>query len=335
MVRIWFNHWFSTSYQIINLLKKENKDFVVIGSNRQYYSVIQNACDEWYEEPELNGEEYLEFCIGFCKKNKINAFVPKHNMVDISKNIDRFHEIGVKVMVDKYELISILSNKDKTYDLFKNSKNIQVPDFKVVRSLVEFEEAYRELNKKYERVCVKFVQDEGGQSFRIIENTISKFAALSLYPSSKISYLSFVDALSDEVEFKDMIVMPYLPGNEISVDCLKTANGLIAIPRMKGPSRDEQIQFHDDIIGMCNEILEKVPLEYPCNIQFKILDNIPYLLEINTRMSGGIQMSCLATEVNIPDIAINKLLGVNKKWSANKSTKRVSYIEMAQLIELD
>ena len=34
-----------------------------------------------------------------------------------------------------------------------------------------------------------------------------------------------------------------------------------------------------------------------------------YLLEINSRMSGGLQLSCKATGINIPSIAINQLLG--------------------------
>lgn len=65
-------------------------------------------------------------------------------------------------------------------------------------------------------------------------------------------------------------------------------------------------------------------LECPCNIQFKYLDDIPYFLEINTRMSGGIQMSCLASGVNIPNLAINKLLGRKKDWNNNKEGKCIS-----------
>ena len=37
-----------------------------------------------------------------------------------------------------------------------------------------------------------------------------------------------------------------------------------------------------------------------------ILDRIPYFLEVNTRMSGGIQMACYASGVNIPQLCIEK-----------------------------
>jgi hypothetical protein len=180
---------------------------------------------------------------------------------------------------------------------------------------------------------MKFVQDEGGMSFRVIDDSISKFKSLLRYPSVEVSYATVIEALSEKETFKDIMVMPYLPGNEISVDCLQTIHGLIAIPRIKGPSRDELVEFDDSILTMCKEVLEKVPLVYPCNIQFKYLDNIPYLLEVNTSMSGGLPMSCLATKVNIPNIAIHKMLGNHKEWSLNRTSKKVSYVEIPQLIE--
>jgi hypothetical protein len=32
-------------------------------------------------------------------------------------------------------------------------------------------------------------------------------------------------------------------------------------------------------------------------------------------MSGGLQLACVATEINIPNIAVNQLFGINKNWS--------------------
>ena len=128
------------------------------------------------------------------------------------------------------------------------------------------------------------------------------------------------------------MVMPYLPGNEISVDCLNTASGLIAIPRYKGSARHERILFDEDILKMTRCIMNRIQLQYPCNIQFKVSEGIPYLLEINTRMSGGLQMACLAENINIPNIALNKLLGKNVDWSFTPEEKVVSYIEVPKVI---
>ena len=333
MVRVWFNHWFSTSYNIIEMMKKDkNEEIIVIGTNKKIHSVISQVCDEWYEEPDLEREDYIEFCIDFCMKHDIDVFIPRNKMVDISKNISRFQEIGVTVMADSYEKISILNNKAKTYELFQKENDIKVPEFEVVTTFEDFSKAYDKLRTKYDKLCIKFVNDEGGMSFRIIKQDINEYGSLFQYPSSDISISHLKSILSERESFKEMMIMPYLSGEEISVDCLNTESGLIAVPRYKGNLRAERIAFDPCIIHMCKRIIEIIHLEFPCNIQFKLLEETPYLLEINTRMSGGIQMSCLGAEINIPNIALNKILGKTAGWSLNKHECIVSYIEMPQII---
>ena len=103
MTRIWLNHWFSTAYNIINLLRENNPDFWIIGSNENLESPIKSVCDEWYQEPVLKGEEYIDFCLQFCEEHSVDVFMPRREMIAISKYKDRFSSHGVKVMVDDYK----------------------------------------------------------------------------------------------------------------------------------------------------------------------------------------------------------------------------------------
>jgi carbamoylphosphate synthase large subunit len=59
---------------------------------------------------------------------------------------------------------------------------------------------------------------------------------------------------------------------------------------------------------------------------------VPYLLEVNARMSGGIQLSYAATGINIPNIAVNRLLGIEKRQVWDKTTRVVSFIETPILL---
>lgn len=333
MIRVWFNHWFSTSYGLIELMKEgAGGQVCVIGSNRQKDSVIQLVCDEWYEEPDISGEEYVAFCLQFCAWHHIDAFVPRRNMVEISRNIVRFEQAGVKVMVDDYNIMQVLNDKAAAYALFQNCSGLHIPDFYIVNDLGQFEQAYQKLREAYGQVCVKFVKDEGGMSFRKIAEQADRFGQLKVYQGSGISYEMLVEALGSRPEFDDLMVMPYLPGNEVSVDCLQTKKGLIAIPRNKGAARHERIEYNPEILQITDTIMRRTALRYPCNIQFKYKGNIPYLLEINTRMSGGLQMGCLAAQVNIPRIALGKLFGCDLDWTMDKTEKTVSYIERPRII---
>ena len=49
-------------------------------------------------------------------------------------------------------------------------------------------------------------------------------------------------------------------------------------------------------------------------------------------MSGGVQMACLGSGINIPNIAVNKLLGIDKHWTNNYEEKQVSRIEIPVVI---
>lgn len=333
MIRVWFNHWFSTAYGIVELMKKDSEQEVyVIGSSIHKNSVVQNVCDEWYEEPEIDGEEYIKFCIKFCKEHKIDVFVPYRNMVTVSNNKERFTSIGIKVMVDNHKIIDFLDDKAATYEHFRNYENVIIPDYYAVKTAEEFAEAYDALMKKYSQICVKFVRDKGGKSFRRVIDSVNEFDQLKDYQNATITYNDLYQALSTKEEFDELMVMPFLEGDEVSVDCLRTGTGTIAIPRVKTPSRAERVVFDDEILSITANVLTKVNLKYPCNVQFRYMDGKLYLLEINPRMSGGLQMSCLATGVNIPNIALNKILGKDLPWTIDEEEKTVSYVEIPQIV---
>ena len=333
MIRVWFNHWFSTSYRLIELMKENKEEQVwVVGTNKQNNSVIKNMCDEWYSEPDSDGDKYVEDCVRFCQEHRIDVFVPRRKMLDISRNMNRFREIGVRVMAEDYSRLELLADKARTYDLLRNQKCLSIPEYHIVKTAAEFEQAYLQLKPKHSQICVKFVLDEGGMSFRKISEEEDPYRLLKVYMGGSVLYHQYLKWLRAIEPFDPLMVMPYLPGREISVDCLATASGLIAVPRYKGTARHEEIIYDERIMDMVNCIMDTTGLEFPCNIQFKLKEDEPYLLEINTRMSGGLQMSCLATGVNIPNIALNKLLGKNIPWSFSKENKIVSYIELPQII---
>lgn len=230
-----------------------------------------------------------------------------------------------------YDIISVLNNKNEAYEFFSKSEIGIVPDYRIVTSSTEFYEAYLWLKQKYDRVCFKFVYDEGGKSFRLIDND-KGYETLFRNRSCRITLNDAMEALSECEVSAPIMVMPYLPDREVSVDCLNTESGLIMLPREKGDTRIEKITFDSQILEICSVFYKKTGLEYPCNIQFRYLNDIPYFLEVNTRMSGGIQMACLASGVNIPNLAVNKILGINKKWNLKKESRLVSYVEIPVVI---
>ena len=327
---VWLNHWFSTAYNIIKLIKKDDSiDFHIIGTNENSISVLKDVCDEWYSEPEKSsGDEYVEFCLEFCKEHNIDVFLPHRHFQAISKRKQWFEDINVAVLVDDYSKIALLNDKARAYQFFQNQPYMNVPEHYVVCDIDGFRKAYFDLAEKYGQVCTKFIHDEGGKSYRLIDNTRKGYSALFKKQNTRMTFDSLEEALQEKDKFSPLMVMPYLEGDEISVDCLKTEQGIIIIPRIKSTTRFEKIEFNNNIIELCEEIYGLIDLEMPCNIQFKYRGDVPFFLEINTRMSGGIHMACAGTGVNIPNIAVNKVLGINKTWELKRESRTVSQVEI-------
>lgn len=333
MVKIWFNHWFNTAYSIIQLIKSGDEDFCVIGSNENEYSAMKNVCDEWYTEPILKDKEYADFCLNFCVEHKIDVFLPRRGMLSISKNKNEFEKSGVKVMVDDYEKIYSLNQKSEAYDLFKNNKMGYVPDYRIVTKLADFKDAYEFIKNKYAQVCFKFVKDEGGKSFRLIDNNRKGYTALFKKQNTRMTLSDVLAALSEREEFSPIMVMPFLNGNEVSVDCLNTPQGLIMLPRVKDNSKIERLRYDSEIMDITMDFQKKIGLECPYNIQFKYLDGVPYFLEVNTRMSGGIHMACVGSRINIPDIAVKKMLGRQSDWFNKQEEKMLAQTTVPIVLE--
>ncbi len=330
-MRIWFNHWFSTAYHLINLIRGGiDEPCYFIGSGTNDVSVFRTACDEWYSEPTgISDEEYAQFCVDFCCEHKVDVFVPRRGLVAIIKRAADFESVGTKLFADtRYDIAEQLDDKLMTYEMMRDICPAQIPPIYRATSLEEFKAAYEALKGDWDRVCYKLAIDEGARSFRIIDPKIEGIYGLYTKPGFKITF-DAACAVLKEYDFSiPMLVMPYLSGKEYSCDCLATDSGNLILPRYKTGKRYSIVTFDKEIMDACGRIMDRLQLKMPMNIQFKCEGDKAYLLEINPRMSGGLQLSCKATGLNLPALAMKQLLGMETPWEyPDIDEQRVANIE--------
>ena len=150
-MKIWWNHWFSTAYHLINLMKNDNADITIIGTNSNPDCVYKMVCDEFYKEPSFKStDEYLKYCLSFCQEHSVDVFVPRHNLTQIIKHKSEFEEIGTKLLANTdYESVIITDDKIKTYQhLISKGMQDVIPEFYVCKNAVDFSEAFHNLNSK-------------------------------------------------------------------------------------------------------------------------------------------------------------------------------------------
>lgn len=330
-MRIWFNHWFSSVYQIIRMMKEGSVcPLEVIGSNRKETTVYKSMCDEWYVEPDGGTEEeYVEFCLDFCREHRIDVFAPRRGLTGIAMAQDRFSEIGVKLLVGvDGRMAKLLDNKTAAYEMLREAGFDCIPPYRETRSLEEFLVACEEMKEEGGRVCYKLAEDEGARSFRVIDERVTQSRALLEKPGFKVC-MAHARMVMEQYDFSiPVLVMPYLEGPEISADCLNTPGGKLIIPRYKNIGRYSEIRFEDEVMALCGRLMDAVGATLPVNVQFRMHHGRPILLEINPRMSGGVQLSCEATGVNLPALALNQLLDHETPWRLPEEKRlRVAHVE--------
>ena len=94
ITRIWFNRWFSTGIEFINLIKENDyeKQFEIYVTHHENRIEFINLADYFELEKKIYGREYIDYCIKFCIEHKIDVFFPKYRLKDISKYRKEFEE---------------------------------------------------------------------------------------------------------------------------------------------------------------------------------------------------------------------------------------------------
>lgn len=318
-LNIWFNRAYATTFWLAKMLK-ENPDNIpvsIFATHVDPNSPVLQAADFAFEEPVLSDEEYILWALDFCIDNTIHVFIPRENTLLIAENVSRFEQFGVKVLVNKPEVIQLFEDKEEAY-LRLAADGFPVPPYRVAQGSKDFVDKLNELKKELgesQRMIVKPISGAGASGFRIIKDKPYTMEELLAKPSDDISLSRMIEALvsSEEggVQPPAFMIMPYLNSPEISVDCLSSIQGstIISIPRTKDASR--LTSFSDrfpDATRIVERLADYYELKFLTNTQLRWWKGELVILETNTRASGGLYASAL-TGVNLMWLAIKILMG--------------------------
>jgi len=334
--RIWFNRWFSTAYHFINLIRNnpDGREFEIFASHNNPDSVVLQAADQSEIEPLLKGDDYITYCLDFCQRNEIAVFVPGHtNLVTIARNIAKFENQGTKVLMSKDTAnFEIITDKARTYEAFKQHKIMAVPEYYIVNTAEQFRQAYEKISSNGSQVCFKPNIAEGGNGFRIIDEKSGTINSLFGAAGVRLTFEHARQLLETEESFPDLMVLEYLNGFEYSTDCLAYDGKLYAaIPRKKVDGRLRYLEKKEELLEIAQKVNDIFRLPFVFNVQVRYKDGIPKLLEVNPRMSGGLNVSCLSG-INFPYLALKLLLGENITVPEPRFDLLVSQVEQEIII---
>lgn len=313
---VWFNTWFSSIKITIEQLREAFPNITFIGSNKEADCAYSSVVHEFFQEPTgLSPEEYVDFALETCAKYGITVFFPKAYAKTISKHVEDFETLGVKVIYDDYKLVKQFDSKELIYKLLESLNYDKVPEYSVANNSEDFIEQYNKYSSTDETVCVKFDKDEGAASFRVVSDKHLAYESMQDKLENILTHEDMLAILKDgesKGKFKPLMVMPKILSPEVSVDCYNSSQlGFIAIPRYKIGNRVKEIKLNQELIDDCKRLLNIFDFKSAFNIQYRwTAEGEPKLLEINTRLSGGIHLTTMCG-FSIPKQMLADILGVD------------------------
>ena len=295
---IWFNGWFSALAKTIQDLKNIFGDSLyIIATNPSKDCVYGKMADYFEVEPaKLMTDAYVEYALDFCKKHNVDMFMPKSYAMAIAEQADRFEDIGVVLGCNRYDILNSFTSKSKIYEYLTSLNYKNIPEYKIIEGSELGIEYINSLIQRGEVPCMKFDEDEGAASFRVISNDVLNYESMYYTLENTISinqYVELICSMRNADIGRKIMLMPKLLSPEVSIDCCVTSEfGLIAVPRFKLGNRIKEIRLDENLIEHASMIHKIFNFNAPFNVQYRwTADGDFKLLEINPRMSGGIHLS--------------------------------------------
>lgn len=280
----------------------DNRSLELIGTDVNQNVVGKYLTEKNFVIPKASDKKnYLEALVKLCNKERPDVILPQNTseLETLADNIKDFEDKGIKVIVSNVNSIERSNNKFALLELC-SVNGLSYPEYRLVDNIFDLEISLKELGWPAKRVIVKPPVSNGMRGFRVIDEHIdSKKAFYSEKPDNSI--ISFDDLKKIlGVNFPGLVVSEYLPGDEYSVDILRTKDRIDVIPRKRtmirsGITFNGNLEYNTEIINTSIKLSGLLNMEYCFGFQFKMdYNNRPQLLECNPRVQGTMVMSTIA-----------------------------------------
>ncbi|WP_296953141.1 ATP-grasp domain-containing protein [uncultured Massilia sp.] len=308
-MRVWYNRTFSSVHAAIALIRDADTEhrFTIVHSHPNRHVPAARLAHAFHLEPTgLKGDAYVDWCLAFCRDQRIDVFVPGREATVLAAEHARFADVGTRVLsAAPAPLLHRIHDKARFY-LDTDLPQAPVAAFRRFETLEEFDAAWAELRPRHGKLCVKPSHSIYGLGFAVVDEARSSAALLLAGVEYHVGYQDLRRGLAELGRFRTMLLMEFLDGPEYSVDCVGDHGRLVsAVVRRKlaQSGAGQLVDMRADILDATARLCAAYQLNGVVNVQFREGGGRPRLLEINPRMSGGIGMACLAGP-NLPYIAL-------------------------------
>lgn len=210
--------------------------------------------------------EYIEDILDKCRKYGITHLIPVNEteIQIISKNIQKFRQENIKVLINNKEILDTFLDKYDTVKYLSAINGVYVPKTYL----------YDEFHEDGNSYIVKLKNSCGSKFMKVITNK----QELDSIPYEKNNF----------------IIQEYMPDecNEYTVGCFSDGNSISTIIFKRklehGYTSFVELVYNDEISQIAAKIAEEINLSGYINIQLRKYKDSYYIFEINPRISGTV-----------------------------------------------
>ena len=308
----------STVPSLIQCLRKsDNFNYVLIGVDSVSAEKTEEILDAYYQVPNGSDIEYSDKLLDIALKEDVDFIMPgsDEEALSISKNINKFNDVGIVPVVSGIDVLTLISDKLKTYKVLLEH-GVKVPEFEVINSVEEIKKSLNKYQYPQKTVISKPSNSRGGRGLYVFKGEDNPPTWLgSGMRESRVDKEEFTDKLLEKVVYKDGLVMPALtvPAYDVDIMAIKGDVKTIVVRERVNPSG---IPFKGNKI-LNNKAIEKYCIEIAKILELDGLHDIDLMtnseggcciVEVNPRPSGSMAASLIAG-IPVIDITILALLG--------------------------
>ena len=256
--------------------------------------------DKFYLVPRITAPGYIDRILEICKEEEISGVF---SLIDpelslLSKNADRFKEIGTTPVVSPYDLVETCFDK---YEFFKLMLEYDIP---TGRCFIDKDEFFK-------------AKEKGEISYPVFCKPVRGSASINI---NKVNSDAEVSLLTDL--YDDIMIQEYMSGQEygadVYIDMLTGKCTDIFVKKkikMRAGETDKSVSYKNErLFNMIRNFVEKAGFRGMIDIDIfhdEKTDTF-YFSEVNPRFGGGYPHA-YACGVDMPTCLINNLKGIKNE----------------------
>lgn len=285
--KIWIAESYSCQKDIIQLLKSSNltHQLTIFCSHTRERPELALHADFFIQQPPVR--QSAEWLLEQCIQHGIHLlFCGKHcQFIEPLRAKFEAHNIQLLTGAIGTENHELMNNKYQ-FGLHCATQNLPYIPALLVNSAESLINAIQVFKQQYTEICAKPVYGVYGSGFVHLRDDVSYFKKYEIATQSNTQ--QFIEAYCQLADPTDYLIMPFLAGQECSVDIACSRGKMISqVTRIKYAFHQECFVQHPCHI-ICLHLVKYFQCDGLINIQFKQDQNLVWhILEINARPAGG------------------------------------------------